>query len=117
MSIWSIQVYKFAIWSCPSRRYDPKETNNILKDLLDVSGTADVGYDDDGKDHDITVCVILQICGKENLKLNKDKCHFRCTSAPSLGKLFPDIEFSQTHENSLCLQKCLHQSLKSYNHF
>ena len=41
-----------------------------------------VGYDDDGRDHDKTVWKVLQRWSKVILKLNKDKCHFRCTSIP-----------------------------------
>ena len=29
---------------------------------------------------------MLQKCSQVNLKLNKDKCHFRCTSAPFFGE-------------------------------
>ena len=41
-----------------------------------------VGNDDDGRDHDKTVCKVLQRCSEVNLKLNKDKCHFRSTFIP-----------------------------------
>ena len=40
---------------------------------------------------------VSQICRKENLKLNKDKCHFRCTSVPFFGEnisrqgMIPDL--------------------------
>ena len=43
-----------------------------------------IGYDDDGTDHDATV---LQRCEEVNLKLNKEKCHFRCTSIPFFGEV------------------------------
>ena len=48
----------------------------IVEDILIV------GYDASGADHDRTVCRILQICKKENLKLIKDKCHFKYTIVP-----------------------------------
>ena len=41
-----------------------------------------IGYDDNGRDHDELVCKVLQRCSEVNLKLNKDKCHFRYTSVP-----------------------------------
>ena len=41
-----------------------------------------VGYKDNSRDHDDTVQRVLQQCREVNLKLNKDKCHFRCTSIP-----------------------------------
>ena len=62
----------------------------MFKELPNVLGIADdiliVGYDDGGADHDRNVCRVLQICRNENLKLNKDKSYFRCTSLPFFGK-------------------------------
>ena len=46
-----------------------------------------VGYDRNGVEHDKTLCRALQICRKKNIKLNTDKCHFRCTSVPFLGEI------------------------------
>ena len=44
-----------------------------------------VGYDDNGRDHDETIQKVLQRCREVNLKLIKDKCHFRCTSVLLFG--------------------------------
>ena len=44
-----------------------------------------IGYEKDGTDHDETVYRVLKQCQDVNLKLNKEKCHFRCTSIPFLG--------------------------------
>ena len=33
-------------------------------------------------DHDAMVHKVLKRCEEVNLKLNKEKCHFRCTSIP-----------------------------------
>ena len=56
----------------------------ILKDLPNIFGIADdilvVGFDSDGKDHNYILWKLLQICIQVNLKLNKDECHYRCTS-------------------------------------
>ena len=41
-----------------------------------------IGYDKDGVDHDAAVHKVLKQCEEVNLKLNKEKCHFRCTSIP-----------------------------------
>ena len=46
-----------------------------------------VGYETDDKDHDETFWRVLQICRQVDLKLNKDKCHFRCTSVPFFGEI------------------------------
>ena len=57
--------------------------DEIFKNLPNVFGIANdilvVGYDSDGKDHDDTLQRVLQICRQVNLKVNKDKCHFRCS--------------------------------------
>ena len=39
-----------------------------------------IGYNENGADHDSAVYKMLQRCKEVNLKLNKEKCHFRCTS-------------------------------------
>ena len=63
----------------------------IFNDMPNVFGITDdtvvVGYEDDGRDHDDTVQKVLQRCRKVNLKLNKDKCHFRLTSVPFVGEV------------------------------
>ena len=68
-----------------------RKTDEICKELPNVFGTANdilvVGYGADGKDHYETVWRVLQKCTLVNLKLNKDKCHFRCTSVPFFGKV------------------------------
>ena len=46
-----------------------------------------IGYDDDGTDHDAMVHTVLHRCKKVNLKLNKEKCHVRCTSIPFFGEV------------------------------
>ena len=68
-----------------------KEIDEIFKDMPNVFGIADdvlvAGYEDDGRDHDKTVQRLLQRCKLVNLKLNKDKCHFSCTSVPFFGEI------------------------------
>ena len=65
-----------------------RKIDEIFKELPNVSCIADdilvVGYKANGKDHNKTLWRVLQICRQVNLKLNKDKCHFRCTSVPLL---------------------------------
>ena len=68
-----------------------EKMDEIFKDLPNVFVITDdilvVGYDRDGKDHDGTLKRVLQIFIQVNLKLNKDKCHFRCTQVLFLGKI------------------------------
>ena len=59
--------------------------------MPNVFGIADdilvMGYNEDGTDHDKAVYNVLRWCREVKLKLNKDKCHFRCTSIPFFGKV------------------------------
>ena len=70
-----------------------RNIDKIFKDLPNVFGITDyilvVGYDRDGKDHDATLQRVLHICRQVNLKLNKDKCCFRCIQALYCGTIIP----------------------------
>ena len=65
--------------------------DEIFNGMPNVFGTADnnlvVGYKNDGRDHDKTVQKVLQRSREVNLKLNKHKCYFRCTSVPFFGEV------------------------------
>ena len=65
--------------------------DEIFTDMPSVFGIADdilvAGYEADGRDHDKTVQRVLQRCRLVNLKLNKDKCHSRCTSVLFFGEV------------------------------
>ena len=58
--------------------------DKIFYDMPNVFGIADnilvIGYDKNGTDHYEVVYNVLGQCQDVNLKLNKEKCHFRCTS-------------------------------------
>ena len=45
------------------------------------------GYDENGADHDAAFHKVLQQCEEVNLKLNKEKCHFKYTSIPFFGEV------------------------------
>ena len=95
-----------ATFSCPFGRYYYKylpfgaapvgdmfqrKIDEIFNDIPNVFGIADnilvIGYDKDGADHNEAVYNVLKQCQDVNLKLNKDKCHFWCTSIPFFGKV------------------------------
>ena len=65
--------------------------DEIFKNLHNVFDVPDdilvVGCDTNGKDHEEMLQQMLQIDRKVNLKLNKDKCHFRHTSFPFFGEV------------------------------
>ena len=62
--------------------------DEIFNDMPNVFGIADdtlvTGYNKDGTHHDEAVYKVLKQCPDVNLKLNKEKCHFRCMSIPLL---------------------------------
>ena len=45
-----------------------------------------IRYDDNGADHVAVVHMVVQRCEEVNIKLNKEKCHFRWTPSHSLDK-------------------------------
>ena len=65
--------------------------DKVFSDMPNVFGIVDdilvIGYDKDGVDHDAAVHKVLQWCEEVNLKCNKEKCHFRCTSIPFFGEV------------------------------
>ena len=74
------------IWSSTSRQYVSTKFDKSFNYMSNVFGIADdilaIGYEGNGKDHDETGHKVLQRCRELNLKLNEDKCHFRCMSIP-----------------------------------
>ena len=66
-----------------------KKIIKIFKGLPNVFGIADdiliVGSNADGRDHDRILRQVMQVCHQENLKLNNNNCHFRCTKIPLFG--------------------------------
>ena len=64
--------------------------DEIFNYMPNVFGIVDdilvIRYYDDGTDHNEMVYKVLQRCKEVNLKLNKEKCHFRCTFIPFFGE-------------------------------
>ena len=60
--------------------------DEIFSDITNIFGIMDdilvIGYDKNGADHDTLVHKVLCRCEEVSVKLNKEKCHFRCTSIP-----------------------------------
>ena len=81
MPIWQVQICETTIWSNPSRLHVSAERDDIFKELPNVFGIVDdiliVDDDADGKDYNRMLKQVMQICCKENLELNKEKCDFR----------------------------------------
>ena len=65
--------------------------DEIFSDMPNIYGIADdiwvIGYEDNGTYHDTVVHKVVQRCEEVNVKLNKEKCHFRCTSIPFFGNV------------------------------
>ena len=95
-----------ATFACPFGRYRYKQLlfgaalagdmfqckiDKIFNNMPNVFGIADdilvIGHNEDGADHDEVVYKVLKQCQDVNLKLNKEKCHFRCTSVPFFGEV------------------------------
>ena len=65
--------------------------DKIFSDMPNVFGIANdilvIGYNENAADNDAAVHKVLQGCNEVKLKLNKEKCHFRCTSIPCFGEV------------------------------
>ena len=105
-NLWlDMQSSYLTMFTCPFGRYCYKhlpfgaaqasdmfqrKIDRIFNDIPNIFGIADdilvIGYDKDGADHKAVYNVLSQ-CQDVNLKLNKDKCHFRCTSIPFFGEV------------------------------
>ena len=101
-----MQSSYLATFTCPFGRYRYKhlpfgatpvgnmfqhKIDKIFNDMPNVFGIADnifvIGFNKDGVDHDEAVYIVLRQCQDINLKLNKDKCHFRCMSILFFGEV------------------------------
>ena len=63
--------------------------DEIFNDIPNIFDIAEdilvIGYDKDRTDHGKTVYKVLRWCQDVNLKLTKDKYHFRCMSIPFIS--------------------------------
>ena len=67
------------------------KSDELFTDMSNVSGIADdiliVGYGFDKGGHDKALRQVMPICHWEIFKLNKYKCHFRCTKILFFGEV------------------------------
>ena len=101
-----VQSSYLTTFSCPFGRYQYKhlpfgaapagnmfqhKIDKIFNNIPNVFGIADgilvIGYNKNRADHNEAVYSVLRHGQDVNLKLNKEKCHFRCTSIPFNGKV------------------------------
>ena len=68
-----------------------QEIHKLFNGVPDVFCIADdiliVEFDDLCCEHDTTLDKVLRICTQGNLKLNKDKCLFRCINIPFFSEV------------------------------
>ena len=92
MSVWQVPVESI----CHLEQHQQVimfqcKIDEIFNNMPNVFGIVDDimvrGYDKNGADHDEAVYSVLRQCQDVNLKLNKEKCDFRCTSIPFFGKV------------------------------
>ena len=94
--------------------------DRIFKVMPNVFGTADdisiVEYNSDERDHNGTLIQIVQICHQQNLKVNKNKCHFRCPKTPLFGEV-TSREGVQPSPKKLCKLTKKFPIIKGLNYF
>ena len=84
-----------------------------MPNVLDITDDILViGYEEDGVAHDAAVCKVLQHCEEVNLKLNKEKCHFRCMYIPFFGEVLSRDGVQPDPQKSMNWQTCWHQGTK-----
>ena len=88
---WLVKIHKIAIQSSTRRRQVSQKIGYLFVNIPNIFGIADdiliADFDGKHKDHDYTFDKVLQICRQASMKLNKDKCLFRCTSIPFFGEV------------------------------
>ena len=82
---------RLQLGAVPTGSMFQRNVDEILKKFPNVFAITDnilvLGYDREGKDNDDTLLRVLKVFRQVNIKLNKDKCHFRCTHVLFFGKI------------------------------
>ena len=75
----------------PAANMFQRNIDELLHELHNVFGITDniliAGFEDLGRDQNDTEKKVLEIYRKANVKLTKEKCHFRFSSIPFFGKV------------------------------
>ena len=101
---------RLLLGTTPAGNMFQRKIDEIFKELPSVFGIADniliEGCDNNGKEHDRTLCWALQIQRNKIQKLNWDICYFRCTSVPIFTRLFLDKVRDQIQDSWWHSQAC-----------
>ena len=93
-----------------------KKIVELFSDMQNVLSIADdiliSGFNDQGKDHDITLDKLLWVYQQANMKFNKDKCLFRYTNIPFFGEVISLQGVSLDPRTLLALPDMLPQNSK-----
>ena len=104
MSVGQVHVHHTTFLSSTSRWHVPGENNKIFKGLPNafdvVYDIVILGYNADGRNHDRALRQVKQVCCWENLKLNKNKCHFKYSKIPFVMEVISG-EGIQPHHKKL----------------
>ena len=71
------------------------EVFSVMPNVFNIADDILIAYfDAQGRNHSEMLDKILRVCRQENLKCNKDKCLFRCTSIPFFGEVISQQDVS-----------------------
>ena len=60
--------------------------NGMFNVFIIANDILNARFDELGRVHNVTLNMMFKICTQSHLKLNRDKCLFRCTNIPFLVK-------------------------------
>ena len=76
-----------------------------------------VGYNDDGTIQNRMLFRVFQICRQENVTLNKENCHLRCSSITFFGEITSKDEYNLIHEKCMLTDMSMPKSKKELQSF
>ena len=94
-------IHNFHLKLAPVDDVFQKKTDELFSGMPNIFGIADntliAGFDEPGTDHNATLDKVLRICRQGNMKLNNDKCLFRCISILFFGEVISQQSVSLHH--------------------